>query len=30
MNGKDVTTNDEIHGDGAVGMDNQGELMEYR
>lgn len=23
-------TNDEIHGEGAVGMDNQGEIMEYR
>lgn len=30
MNGKDVTTNDKIHGGGVVRMNNQSEIMKYR
>lgn len=30
MNGKDVTTKDEVHGEGVVGMNNQSEIMKYR
>lgn len=30
MNGKDITTNDEVHGGGVVGMNNQSEIMKYR
>lgn len=30
MDGKDVMTNNEVHGEEVVGMDNQGEIMKYR
>lgn len=30
MNGKDVTSNDEVYGEGMVDMDNQSEIMKYR
>lgn len=30
MNGKDVTSNNEVYGEGIVGMDSQSEIMKYR